>query len=898
MRNSVSSRRQKDPHRCLSDFQKLSSSRGLIAPLLHLFLLSSEQHLPSFTATGLSPIISTTLHRHDYESSNLFSSFPDPLRPSPPTASISSAFDGSNRSEQPLVASQTVQSNSGHDETNSYKYESEFSRQFRDLMSFMDQSEEDSSTADIKDAPDDDDRETTTPRPSSATPVCRVVTRSDKKIPLQTTVLPASLSNKPPYLLRKLDDLYHAIAHAEARRLPYMDPSKALQQPSTESERNSVAEEEGDDEKLIEVLRTSLEDAGYQLLSRRDLDLCEALNAGYLLRLSILPDTSQLDPSIAREFYPERFDRKGNALAVTGSEDNDDILFGGRVLVYWRGYSNEVSKGRLILPKLDYLQASVVQQSAVWLRDRLNYGERWISVQLVRWCRFISKASLQLSKGVLERIPSKRVSSMIRKRLAFETRNEHRTFKTLLSNNSTGRLFKLSRYGGSKSRFVGSPNPTDALNPFIICEEEECPPTSQPSSPSLNARDRYLDQLNSNNNGMGINGLTANSEVDTLVPRNVDQEMYECINHAGLMCPYDQARRPQPGFNQSTHLPSMQLLKRVAISSLVNVFSTGGRRALLQSLFAKSELVEPTYEEVVVVWRPLPPKEGPALPEPPNLSFTLPKFVYDVADMFDIAGLPERPALKTDSGPLRSKKNQKTSRQQASRPPLEIRSFSSVPMANLPAVLPKTKLIFRPADAFVFDSISLVSFLLVIGSQRFDSPKLDLLAFVSVSLWIIRTVFRYSNKLARYDLLVKTFLTSKISHRNRSAVSNLVTEAGSQRAVRAALVHHWLCQLQDNAQGEVPVLDRAELVRRGEAEVNELLRDWYREIPIDVDATLNDLEDLRLVVTAKDGTLQVVSNPWSALRALKSSWSEVFDGSLSFRALVGRRKRGRGPLRP
>ena len=94
------------------------------------------------------------------------------------------------------------------------------------------------------------------------------------------------------------------------------------------------------------------------------------------------------------------------------------------------------------------------------------------------------------------------------------------------------------------------------------------------------------------------------------------------------------------------------------------------------------------------------------------------------------------------------------------------------------------------------------------------------------------------------------------------------------------------------------MLDRAELVRRGEAEINELLRDWYRKIPIDVDATLNDLEDLRLVVAAKDGTLQVVSNPWSALRALKSSWSEVFDGSLSFRALIGRRKRGRGPLRP
>lgn len=35
------------------------------------------------------------------------------------------------------------------------------------------------------------------------------------------------------------------------------------------------------------------------------MDLCEALNAGYLLRLSIVPDTRMLDPHIFRDFYPE-----------------------------------------------------------------------------------------------------------------------------------------------------------------------------------------------------------------------------------------------------------------------------------------------------------------------------------------------------------------------------------------------------------------------------------------------------------------------------------------------------------------------------------------------------------------------------------------------------------------
>jgi hypothetical protein len=164
-------------------------------------------------------------------------------------------------------------------------------------------------------------------------------------------MLPASLA-QPPYVLRKLDNLFHIAWHAETQRLPYFDASVTHPREGRRKTRGS------DEATLVELTRSCLEDAGYQLLSRRDLDLCDALNAGYLLRLSILPDVASLDPGIAREFYPERFDSKGNKVI---RDDTDELLFGGRVLVYWRGYSTEVTKGRLVLPKIDYLQASIVQ---------------------------------------------------------------------------------------------------------------------------------------------------------------------------------------------------------------------------------------------------------------------------------------------------------------------------------------------------------------------------------------------------------------------------------------------------------------------------------------------------------------------------------------------------------
>jgi Protein of unknown function (DUF3754) len=506
------------------------------------------------------------------------------------------------------------------------------------------------------------------------------------------------------------------------------------------------------------------------------------------------------------------------------------------------------------------LSSSLIDLSICRLVNRLQIFERRMVVQMVRLCRSVSKASLRLSKEILETIPNKSIAAALRKRLASETRKDNIKLKFLASTPSS-RLFKLSRYGGSKIRFIGSPNPNDALDPFMICEQMDCASSGMKSDETRKS---------------------GSCEADSAVTRDVEIDMYKCMKSGGLQCPYDQNASKQ----RNNPASPMQLLRRVTISSLVDLFSNGGRRALFKSLFAISELVEPTYDEVVVVWRPLPVKEDgdlAALVRPPILR--PPKFVYDLADMFDIDGLPERPPTTEDS------KGKRKSKTVTPRQPLEIRSFSSVPMANVLAVLPKTKLIFRPADAFVFDSISIISFLLVIGSQRFDSPKLDLLAVVSVTLWVIRTVFRYSNKLARYDLLVKTFLTSKISHRNRSALQNLVSEAGTQRAVRAALAHTWLGQLQE--AGDLSSMTRDDLVRLGESQVNRLLHDGdgYRDVPVDMDATLNDLTDLGLVSVSSDGDqVQVVRETWSLRRVLRDGWAKVFDETLNISAIASRRR--------
>ena len=262
--------------------------------------------------------------------------------------------------------------------------------------------------------------------------------------------------------------------------------------------------------------------------------------------------------------------------------------------------------------------------------------------------------------------------------------------------------------------------------------------------------------------------------------------------------------------------------------------------------------------QVVVVWRPLPPK--------PKLKpvFTPPKFVYDFADMFDIDGLPDLPKPEDEKD--------------KSRPPLEIRAFQSVPMANLPAVLPKTKLVFGAADALKFDLISITSLVLVIGSQRFDNPRLDLLALGSFSFWLFRTVIRYSNKLARYDLLVKKFLTSKITARNAGALKYVSTEAGSYRAIRAALVYTWLTSpvrtVVSGASNE-----RHQLIKEGLLGVNSLIGE-DKQVRVDISAALDDLEEIELLVFSEDGERleTVVRDESSVVAALSNQWASVFHG--------------------
>ena len=651
--------------------------------------------------------------------------------------------------------------------------------------------------------------------------LCRICTSADGEIPM--SALPPHILNSS--IRRRLDAIYHATSHQETSSLKYMKSEKQSSRQQLQSQGMmssgvelpsqdvsaglSDLEEQFDEEeerRLVSMIRSSLEDGGFELLDQRDLDLCNALNAGYLLRLSIQPDLKGCDPKIAEQFYPERFgpivkdDGGGGFTAITDATLADEFLFGGRVLVFRRGYSEEVTVGRLLLPKLDYLQASIVQRSARIVTGRLARLERWI----VRKFSEISGSVLAKTTDVVSKIPLPAI---------VKSKWRNATEATLIvdeTNESGGKdetkLLRLNRYGGSREQFVASPDLSDAINPFLVCD---------------------------------VTGSSKSS-------------MLDAMNTEELSCEYDTNYRNRRAGPERP----MRLLRRVSISNLVDFFSPQGRREIVRGYFEKAKLVEPTYEEVVVVWRPLPKKRPKVVKE-----VEPPKALIEVAEIFGVDDkLPEK---------LKKKRKKKKS---DSLPSLKIRAFTDVPMANLPAVLPKTKLVFRPADAFVFDTISLFSLAAVLASQRFDNPKFDIIAIVSVSLWIIRTTFRYSNKLARYDLLVNKFLKERISHQGANALKYLSSEAATQKATRATLLYSTL-QRWFQGQPDEDVIQRGDVVERGSKKVNEALC-TDRLINIPVDSTLTNLESLGAVRFVDDNVDEVL-NEDDLSEQLKIRWTDI-----------------------
>lgn len=422
--------------------------------------------------------------------------------------------------------------------------------------------------------------------------ICRVVANGDGKLPFYTTLSSAKDNPESFALYEKINSIYHARSHKETSHLQYLQ-----EWPRTKTFEYIDQEEQ----ELVSTLRSSLEGAGFELLNQRDLDLCDALNTGYLLRLSILPNTKQLDPLVGYEFYPNRTegafsdtstDTIDNEKKTVSSKTLEPLIFDGRVLIFRRGYSSEVSRGRLLLPKLDYLQASLVQRSASFFTDAIYNVQRTIVFQITQSYRNIGQSWRNTLTTFTNSIPNEKISSFFKKSMGLvesKDGSDDDKIKQLLKNGKKEKLFKLARYGGSKVRFVGAPDERDAITPFLLCEIKDTDDPNETTEDSCN-NVKLSPTNNSSEIKLPMSSLDDNVSQDNKI-------LYAGLESGQVGCKYD-AVFPSESSSSFDSQNSFRLLERVSISNVVDFFSNVGRRKLVKNFISETELVEPTYEEV------------------------------------------------------------------------------------------------------------------------------------------------------------------------------------------------------------------------------------------------------------------------------------------------------------
>jgi hypothetical protein len=131
----------------------------------------------------------------------------------------------------------------------------------------------------------------------------------------------------------------------------HYDALRQILQAEAEAELSSSVTLDGEFSPLdLTWVVSGIATAGYQPLTPEDVKRSEALNAGYLKRVSIKQSFSGLD-------------RLGGDSVNPGLHD-------GRLLIYTRGYGKEELNGRLLLEKFDFLQSVLLQRTLAPLVSR------------------------------------------------------------------------------------------------------------------------------------------------------------------------------------------------------------------------------------------------------------------------------------------------------------------------------------------------------------------------------------------------------------------------------------------------------------------------------------------------------------------------------------------------
>lgn len=208
-------------------------------------------------------------------------------------------------------------------------------------------------------------------------------------------------------------------------------------------------------------------------------------------------------------------------------------------------------------------------------------------------------------------------------------------------------------------------------------------------------------------------------------------------------------------------------------------------------------------------------------------------------------------------------------------PGLQLHTYTKIPVPDLKVVFPNKKLSFRLIDTVRLDLASLAGLVAFLVSHKFDdllsSPSafaLDVIASVSLLLYVSRVVFGYKQTADRYQLLVNKTLYEK-TLASGFGVVHFLLDASEDQLFKGAILVYTLMLLEGRSQS-LSTQSIATLCER------YLYNNFKEQVEMPMQEIMGILLRLGLVVedsTSESGTSFVCALPdGKAIASLKQQW--------------------------
>ncbi|KAK9815609.1 hypothetical protein WJX72_006739 [[Myrmecia] bisecta] len=550
---------------------------------------------------------------------------------------------------------------------------------------------------------------------------------------------------------------------------------------------DGVSEEEAEaaDQQFMQMLTTLLLKAHFIPFSARDVAMSRSLNSDYLDQLFIRADTKSMDEKLVGEHIKDR-----------GLTEEAQSL-----LVYKRGYGQARKRGRMLLPKLDYLQLLIVKGVITTATTSLP----------LLWSRI---------RGLLGQ-PEEEAKATAKARKA-----------------------KASVTAAAQ----GNDAPREQSVQGVVAADGS---TGRSMQDTAEADKNWLQTV-----GSAVVRKLASAGV--LSPRLmvVGGGLFITLSNWGLIPMVDVL--PLEEFNEQWQPEEPERLQPMFVERVNIRDALKGRGGLLSGLPAivdKVELVEPTYQELLVLYR-----EDKGLSKVEKLQRRLAELRYRI----------------TGSPPAQGPRFQK-------RGAIVMRVYKDIPVPTWKIVFPNKLLQFRPLDGLRYDLLTLAGLGAVVAQAKYDSFILEVVTAVSAATFLFRVVLGYRRMSSRYEKMANDLLATSTMAGQDGVIDYLTGSAALQQFEQTALAYV-LLQQSDAPLTATSLSAAAESMLEGKFQVR---------VRYAAEEALQELQRLGLLEAvpcesnngAQRGALYKVVQPTDAFAELQKHWDRLLMEHVDYREL-------------